>query len=346
MDLEPQAETFFPRSLLPAELKLGEEDGWWLVTEPAKWGGLPGDEGRLRGKYVDQEAKYGKLAWREIQERLVSIYGQEQAADVRQALADVKAVHDDLLNKVEQLPPERQSYYHNISRWEEASGHADQVMINAARELIGALELNELDKAEFTTREIARVLMAMAVHDADWSLADSKAEMRENSDELFNLPKDSLEEVLAVVAMVDYDTDTSSQTMKGIAFKLLANNFGESAAELVRSIVTRSDLMQVGDRNYPNLEAQLSSDFFLRKPDYVNIWKADPEKELEAKTPFYQFARRYVFSSDDPWKYLDRFFGQGKQNLAESAWQKFEDRVKKADPEGWADVKRGRAKKK
>ena len=184
--------TFFPREELPKGLDIGDREGLELATEQARGGGLPGDEERLRRKYKDLRNGYGGLAWREVGAGLLRIYGLDAGRQVAEMLAEVRQVHDTLKLKAEALPAVRQTYYHNVGEWTEGNGHADQVMIGAAREMAGALELGELDPQEFHLRKIGLVLQAMAVHDADWSLVDKKTQMRVNGEELFGIAAQNL----------------------------------------------------------------------------------------------------------------------------------------------------------
>jgi len=330
-------EAFFPAGNLPVSPgRQIAEGGLWLAVAQASWLGLPGDRDRLKNIY-GPEVPYGQAAWREISDRLAKIYpGQRQ--EMTAMLNQARAVHDDFLSRVRKLPPHRQTYYHNISQWAAGSGHADQVMIAAARELIGAASVAELPVNKFSLRQFGIVLKAMAVHDADWSLVDSKQEMSSRPSEVFAVQKEDLAEVLAVVAQVDYDTDSASRSMQKMALQVLKDKWGDEVASLVRSIVRRSDLLQVADENYHENKLPLTTDFWLRRPDLTKTWDADdPKKEVTAKVPFYLFAKSKVYGEEtDPWRYSQAFFGPGQPNPAAIGWETFQNQVKSADSDGWA----------
>ena len=318
-------EAFFPVGNLTASFgRQITEDGLWLAVGQATWLGPPGDQNRLKNIY-GPEVPYGQAAWSEISDRLAEIYPGRQP-EMTAMLDQAKVVHDDFLARVLTLPPHRRTYYHNISDWAAGSGHADQVMIAAARELIGAVSVAELPVNKFSLRQFGIVLKAMAVHDADWSLVDSKQEMNHHPD------------ILAVVAQVDYDTDSASRSMQKMALQVLKHKWGDDVASLVRSIVRRSDLLQVADENYHENKLPLTTDFWLRRPNLTKTWDADgPEKEVTAKVPFYLFAKRKVYGEEtDPWRYSQAFFGAGQPNPAVMGWEAFQNQVKSADSDGWA----------
>jgi hypothetical protein len=337
-------ETYFTselRATIPKGLEeldpMSNLQGLWLVTEQAQWLGFPSDEERLRLLFQNNETPYGQLAWQEIKDRLEKIYGLESTDHIQETLSLVRKVHNDLLAKSLALPPQRQSYYHNVSPWNEGTGHANQVTINAARELVGALELGELNKSIFTPEDFGLVLMAMTIHDADWSVASSKAEIANNAGGLFKIPQDSLIEVAAIATIVDYSTDTASLTMRATAVNRLVGKWGPTATSIIYSILPRADFLQVGDINYPELKSQLVTDFILRKWEYVARWGVkDHTEKLEANIDFYRFASRHVITDESPWRYYQQFYGSGNDNLALLAWQNFEEQVAENDPDGWA----------
>ena len=124
-----------------------------------------------------------------------------------------------------------------------------------------------------------------------------------------------------MVAMVDYDTDPASRSMQKTALDLLIKGKGwkEETVSLVRSLVQRSDLLQVGDRNYRENLWALATDFCLRRPDYANHWKGkdeDPTKAVEPKTPFYLFARkRVVGEGGRSWRFADKVLRRTGEQL-------------------------------
>lgn len=345
----PMRRQFFPTELLPEGLKLPDPEakGLWLGIEQARWKGLPGDEERLRERYQDRKSGYGELAWREVGERLGAIYERRDRRRVVQMLREVRRVHDHFYEKASALPHERQTYYHNISRWEVGTGHADQAAIQAARELIGAMEVGELDKDKFSLDRFGLVLQAMVVHDADWSLVDKKREIRESGTELFGIDPQDLEEVLAVVTMVDYDSDAASKSMRTMARELLVaeKGWGEEVTSLMHAIVRRSDLLQVADRHYPGNLHSLVTDFYLRRPDYANHWDVDdPVKAVEARVPFYRFAREKVLSQGQrSFRFSDAFYGGRQHNLVREGWGGFEEQVHRTDPQGWEELQKEEA---
>ncbi|OGY21132.1 MAG: hypothetical protein A3A65_03545 [Candidatus Chisholmbacteria bacterium RIFCSPLOWO2_01_FULL_49_14] len=346
--VRPMQREFFPKAILPAELKLPDlkHEGLTLVTEQARWLGLPGDEERLRQRYGDRRSEFGELAWRELGERIASVYGSRSRREVAKLLKEVRGVHDRFYEKASALPVERQTYYHNVSRWEEGTGHADQVTIQAARELVGALESGELDEDRFSLDRFGLILQAMMVHDADWSLVDKKQEIQVSGTELFGIKPEDLAEVLAVVTMVDYDQDSASKTMRKMARALLIEEkgWGEDVTSLIHAVVRRSDLLQVADRNYGGNLHSLVTDFYLRRPDYANHWNVDdPMKAVEASVPFYLFAEKKVLS-DGPrsFRFSDTYYGRRQRNLVRDGWRGFEEQVRRTDPVGWEDYQEGK----
>lgn len=344
----PVRRMFFPIALLPEGLRLPDSkaEGLSLGVEQARWLGLPGDEERLREHYQERKSGYGELAWREVGERIADVFGPGDRRAVDGMLREVRRVHDHFYKKAAALPPERQTYYHNVSVWEKGTGHADQAAIHAARELIGALQTGILNRDDFSLDRFGLVLQAMMVHDADWSLVDKKSEIQESGTELFRIRPQDLEEVLAVVTMVDYDQDSASQSMRKMAQKLLLEKkrWKQDTLSVVHSIVRRSDLLQVADRNYAGNLDSLVTDFFLRRPDYVNHWDVDdPKKAVEAKLPFYLFAEKKILSQGErSWEYSDAFFRKSEKNLARRGWKDFEELVRRTDPRGWEDYQEGK----
>lgn len=320
-------------------LKNEGKEGIELDIRQAEWLGFNGDAERLRDLH-GAERRYGEAAWMEVEERLSVIFGDGSQEKVSEMLAEVRKVHDGLVAEEEKLSIERKTYYHNVSTWEEASGHADQITLHTARELVGALELGDLDPNIFDLEKMGIVLQAMVVHDTDWSVFSKKDELLVNGSVMFGINVGNLDEVVALVGMVDYDSDEESKRKResGIEYLVRDKEWDEGTVQIVRNIVRRSDLMQVGDKNYPSTinRKALVTDFVLRRPDLVEKWEAEPETELEPRMPFYLFARSKVLSQgDQSFKYSDQFFGSREKNLAFKAWKEFERQVQEADPDGW-----------
>ncbi len=319
-------ESFFPKELLPEEIweLLGKENGVWLVTTPARWKGFGEDEERLREKYQDNGENgkgYGELAWLEIEEGFGGFFNLKK---VGQMIEGLRVVHEAYQDLAEGLPVDEKAYYHNLGSWKEANGHVAQVVINTARELIGALKIKELTTEMLDLRKVEVVLKAMMIHDVDWDLVDSKVYVMARMREL-SMGKVSSKEVMAVMLMVDYESDETSQDFKTRYSGNLANSgWGEKTVEIVREIVARADLLQAGDVNYDANRFSLATDFALSQPWFFNKKAGGLVNEVEASEPFYKFAKNIVFSgSKNAWRYWEAFYGEG-DNLALRGWEQFE----------------------
>lgn len=316
----------------PAELPAGlfQEPGIRLSTAQAVWHGLPGDRKRLA---ADENGSYGSKVWAEITQRLNILYPDSSEA-ISRMLGRVKTVHDAYLKKSAKLPPHRKTYYHNLSAWEKAEGHADQAAIGTAREIIGALAIGDVKVDAFPLERLGAILQAMMLHDIDWDLADSKQEARSHVVSLLGNNQLDADDILHVINLVDYSRNGSQY---GDSFKALEDSWGKDQAHIVREIVRRNDLLQTADERYADNKAVLATDFALRHPEYLARWgTSNPLEGVPLTHEFAQFAEKIIFGDtehplfsgcQDPFRYYHEFFGTDQPNPAETGWRNFKQTV-------------------